>query len=303
MKNEAKLRNSCSIIFDLKVSVIIVNYNVKHLLEQCLHSVLKAASGLQVEVWVIDNASTDDSKTYLPPKFPEINFVWNQENLGFSKANNQAMSQVSGDYVLFLNPDTVLPEDTFQKCISFFEQHESCGALGVRMVDGSGSYLKESKRGFPTPWVSMCKILQLHRLFPQSKWFAKYYEGHLSEFESNRVDVLSGAFMMLSRASLQKVNGFDERFFMYGEDIDLSYRIQQVGLYNYYYPEITIIHYKGESTAVKSSFYFNNFYGAMELFAKKHFGHSKVGLFFLLTGVKLAKVFAQIGNSFRKQNR
>lgn len=300
MKSEAKPRNSWSICFGLKLSVIIVNYNVKHLLEQCLQSVLKAAVGLDVEVWVVDNASTDDSKNYLFPKFPEVNFVWNAENVGFSKANNQVLHQVTGEYVLFLNPDTVVPEDTFRKCLSFFETHENCGALGVRMVDGRRRYLKESKRGFPSPWVSLCKMLQLHRLFPHSAWFAKYYEGHLAESQSNRVDVLSGAFMMLSRKALQKVKGFDERFFMYGEDIDLSFRIQEAGFFNYYYPEITIVHYKGESTSTKSSFYIHHFYGAMELFAKKHFGHSKLPLFFILTGIKIAKFLARIGSFIRK---
>jgi GT2 family glycosyltransferase len=256
--------------------------------------------GLDVEVWVVDNASTDDSKNYLSPKFPEVNFVWNSENVGFSKANNQVLHQVTGECILFLNPDTVLPEDTFRKCLSFFETHENCGALGVRMVDGGGGYLKESKRGFPSPWVSLCKMLQLHRLFPHSAWFAKYYEGHLPERQSNRVDVLSGAFMMLSRKALQKVKGFDERFFMYGEDIDLSFRIQEAGFFNYYYPEITIVHYKGESTSTKSSFYINHFYGAMELFTKKHFGHSKLPLFFILTGIKIAKFLARIGSFIRK---
>ena len=300
MKNEAKPRNSWSISFGLKLSVIIVNYNVKHLLEQCLHSVLKAALDLDVEVWVVDNASTDDSKNYLSPKFPEVKFVWNEANVGFSKANNQALSDTSGEYILFLNPDTVLPEDTFKKCISFFETHENCGALGVRMVDGSGRYLKESKRGFPSPWVSLCKMLQLHRLFPQSARFAKYYEGHLPEMQSNRVDILSGAFMMLSRKALHEVKGFDERFFMYGEDIDLSYRIQQAGFLNYYLPEITIVHYKGKSTTPKSAFHINHFYGAMELFAQKHFGHSKAGLFFILAGIKIAKFLARIEGLIRK---
>ncbi|MFM7223231.1 MAG: glycosyltransferase family 2 protein [Bacteroidota bacterium] len=281
-------------IFGLKLSVIIVNYNVKRLLEQCLHSVLRAASGVEVEVWVVDNASTDDSKADLPPKFPEVKFIWNTVNVGFSKANNQVLPQATGEYILFLNPDTLLPEDTFKKCISFFEQQENCGALGVRMIDGSGKFLKESKRGFPSPWVSLCKMLQLYRLFPQSETFAKYYEGHLPEWQSNRVEVLSGAFMMLSQKALQKVQGFDERFFMYGEDIDLSCRIQEAGLFNYYFPEITIIHYKGESTAVKSLSYINHFYGAMELFAQKHFNDSKVELFFLLSAIKIVKTFAQI---------
>ena len=300
MKNAVKLRNSWSIRFDLKLSVIIVNYNVKHLLEQCLHAVLKAASGLSVEIFVVDNASTDDSNTYLPPKFPEVKFVWNEVNVGFSKANNQVLSAASGEYILFLNPDTNVPVDAFQKCISFFEQHERCGALGVRMVDGNGDFLQESKRGFPSPWVSFCKLSRLHRLFPHSRVFAKYYEGQLPENETNIVDVLSGAFIMLSRNALHEVKGFDERFFMYGEDIDLSYRIQQAGFLNYYFPEITIVHYKGKSTSPKSAFYINHFYGAMELFSKKHFAHSKVGLFFILTGIRFAKILAYIGIKLRK---
>ena len=188
MKNAVKLRNSWSIRFDLKLSVIIVNYNVKHLLEQCLHAVLKAASGLSVEIFVVDNASTDDSNTYLPPKFPEVKFIWNTVNVGFSRANNQVLSATSGEYILFLNPDTIVPEDTFEKCISFFEHHERCGGLGVRMVDGNGNFLQESKRGFPSTWVSICKLSRLHRLFPASRVFAKYYEGHLPENETNIVD-------------------------------------------------------------------------------------------------------------------
>lgn len=300
MKNAVKLRNSWSIRFDLKLSVIIVNYNVKLLLEQCLHSVLKAASGLSVEVFVVDNASTDESKSYLLPKFTTVKFVWNEANVGFSKANNQVLSDTSGEYILFLNPDTKVPEGAFQKCISFFEQQERCGALGVKMVDGNGNFLQESKRGFSSPWVSFCKLTRLHRLFPHSKLFAKYYEGQLRENETNAVDVLSGAFMMLSRKALKEVKGFDERFFMYGEDIDLSYRIQQAGFYNYYFPEITIVHYKGKSTSPKSAFYINHFYGAMELFSKKHFGQPKIGLFFILTGIKVAKLLARIGSLIRK---
>ena len=294
MRNQLKLRNSWTILFALKVSIVIVNYNVKRLLEQCLLSVQKAIAGIEAEIFVVDNASTDDSKNYLTPIFPNVKFRWNETNIGFSKANNIVLPEATGDYILFLNPDTVVPEDALQQCISFFETHGDCGALGVRMVNGKGQFLKESKRGFPSPLVSLSKMIGLHTLFPHSHLVAKYYEGHLPEHEINRVDVLSGAFMMLSRDALKIVKGFDEQFFMYGEDIDLSYRIQQGGLQNYYFPTVTIVHYKGESTAAASSFYIHHFYGAMDIFAKKYFSQSKVGLFFILSGIKLAKSFAQL---------
>ena len=255
---------------------------------------------MEAEVFVIDNASTDDSKSYLTPKFSNVKFIWNENNVGFSKANNMVLSEATGNYLLFLNPDTLVQEDCFEQCISFFETHTDCGALGVRMINGKGEFLKESKRGFPSPWVSFCKMIGLHTLFPKSRLFAKYYEGHLPEHEINQVDVLSGAFMMLSKEALKAVQGFDERFFMYGEDIDLSYRIQQAGLQNYYFPKTTITHYKGESTSASSSFYINHFYGAMTLFAKKHFTQSTFGLVFLLMGINIAKSIAQIRLFFKK---
>lgn len=294
MRNQLKLRNSWTILFALKLSIVIVNYNVKCLLEQCLLSVQKAIAGIEAELFVVDNASTDDSKNYLTPRFPNVKFRWNETNIGFSKANNMVLPEATGDYILFLNPDTIVPEDALQQCISFFETHHDCGALGVRMVNGKGQFLKESKRGFPSPLVSLFKMIGLHRVFPNARFVAKYYEGHLAENQINCVDVLSGAFMMLSRDALKIVKGFDEQFFMYGEDIDLSYRIQQAGFQNYYFPTVTILHYKGESTAAASSFYIHHFYSAMAIFAKKHFNQSKVGLWFILAGIKLAKTFAQI---------
>jgi len=223
-----------------------------------------------VEVWVIDNNSTDGSIEYLQPRFPFVQFIKNSVNQGFSRANNQGLQKAQGKYVLFLNPDTILPEDAFTNCIAFMESTPDAGALGVQMVDGTGQYLKESKRGFPSMWVSFCKMSGLTRWFPTSKIFARYYMGHLSNQEVNKVDILSGAFMMVKKAVLNKTGGFDEQFFMYGEDIDLSYRLQQAGHFNYYFPHCTIIHFKGESTR-KDSKYIRQFYKAMVQFVQKHF--------------------------------
>jgi GT2 family glycosyltransferase len=224
----------------------------------------------QVEVLVVDNCSTDGSVDWLRPQFPFAQFIANTENVGFSRANNQVLGKCRGKYVLFLNPDTILPEDCFQQCLSFMEAHPDAGALGVHMIDGSGRYLPESKRGFPTPWVSFCKMSGLTRLFPTSRWLASYYLGHLSPTGIHQVDVLSGAFMWIRKGVLDKTGGFDERFFMYAEDIDLSFRIQQAGYVNYYLPAPAIIHFKGESTR-KDKRYIKLFYTAMIQFVQKHY--------------------------------
>jgi GT2 family glycosyltransferase len=239
-------------------------------------SMVNGESG--VEVLVVDNNSTDGSIDYLQPKFPFVQFIANKENVGFSKANNQLLKQAAGKYVLFLNPDTILPEDGLKTCLQFMESHPQSGALGVRMIDGSGRFLKESKRGFPTPGVSFCKLSGLTKIFPASKLFARYYLGHLKEKETHEVDVLSGAFMFVRKDVLDKTGGFDERFFMYAEDIDLSYRIQQAGYKNYYLPECTIIHFKGEST-IKDGRYIKLFYQAMIQFVRKHFRGGMSGLY------------------------
>jgi hypothetical protein len=198
--------------------------------------------------------------------------------MGFAKANNQALKQASGRYVLFLNPDTIIPEDGLTTCISFMESHPDAGALGVRMIDGSGNFLRESKRGFPSPWASFCKMSGLTGFFPSSRLFARYYLGHLSENEQQVVDILSGAFMLVKKEVLDKTGGFDEQYFMYGEDIDLSYRIQQLGYKNYYLPDCIIIHFKGESTR-KDSRYIKLFYKAMIQFVRKHFTGGLSGLY------------------------
>ncbi|MCB0557406.1 MAG: glycosyltransferase [Lewinellaceae bacterium] len=266
----------------MKLSVIIVNYNVKYFLEQALLSVRRASRGLAVEVWVVDNNSVDDSVPMVQEKFPEVKVIANKHNPGFSIANNQAIRQSSGEYVLLLNPDTVVEEDTFEKCIGFMDAHPEAGGLGVRMIDGSGKFLPESKRGFPSPWVAFCKTVGLSRLFPASRLFNHYHLGYLEEHEVNEVEVLAGAFMMLRRSVLDEVGLLDEAFFMYGEDIDLSYRIIQAGSKNYYFPETSIIHYKGESTKKGSLNYVKAFYTAMIIFARKHFRGEKARLFVLM---------------------
>lgn len=255
----------------MQLSVIIVNYNVQSFLEQCLISVLEAGKNIDMEIWVVDNNSVDNSLDMLSDKFPQVKVIANKENVGFAKANNQAMRIASGQYILLLNPDTVVSADTFEKCIAFMDQTPDCGGLGVKMVDGKGRFLPESKRGLPTPKVAFYKIFGLSALFPKSKKFGQYHLSFLPEDQIHEVDVLAGAFMMMRKTVLDKVGLLDETFFMYGEDIDLSYRITSGGYKNYYFPNTKIIHYKGESTKKSSVNYVLVFYKAMSIFAKKHF--------------------------------
>ncbi len=269
------------------LSIIIVNYNVKHFLEQCLYSVQNAIASLPAELIVVDNNSTDNSIDYLAPKFPSAHFVVNKENVGFAKACNQGLQLSKGKYILFLNPDTIVPEDCFQRCVSFFESHPDAGALGIRMLDGSGKFLKESKRAFPSPMTSLFKLFGLSKLFPHSKTFSRYHLGHLDEKDSNEVDVLAGAFMMVKKEALDKVGNFDETFFMYGEDVDLSYRIQKAGYKNYYFAGSSIIHFKGESTRKGSMNYVRMFYKAMSIFVGKHYGGSRAGFFNFLIHIAI----------------
>lgn len=231
------------------------------------------------EIIVIDNNSTDYSYAFFQNKFEEVNFIWNKTNEGFAKANNQALKIASGEYILFLNPDIIIPEDCFEKCIFFIKTQKNNCALGIKMLDGSGMFLKESKRAFPTPITSLYKLSGLARFFPHSKVFAKYHLGYLSENENHEVDVLAGAFMMIPKKILVVVGGFDEEFFMYGEDVDLSFRIQKAGFKNFYFAESSILHFKGESTKKGSLNYVKMFYNAMSIFVKKHYGSTKAGLF------------------------
>ena len=268
--------------FSLKLAVIIVNYNVRHFLEQALLSVRKASEGLSVETWVVDNNSVDDSVAMVQQKFPEVRVIANRENVGFSTANNQAIRLSTAEYVLLLNPDTVVQADTFQKTLDFMDSRPDVGGLGVRTIDGTGTFLPESKRGFPSPWVAFCKAFGLSALFPKSPLFNRYYLGYLSEFENHEIEVLVGSFMLMRKSVLDKIGLLDEAFFMYGEDIDLSYRIVKEGFKNYYFADTTIIHYKGESTKKGSLNYVRVFYGAMIIFAKKHFQGQQAASFIAL---------------------
>jgi GT2 family glycosyltransferase len=282
------------------LSVIIVNYNVKYFLEQCLCSVGKAIEKIEGEVFVVDNNSTDGSIEYLQSKFPGVKFIANNENEGFGKANNKALSLAKGKYILFLNPDAIVAEDSFEKCISFLESNKNTGALGVKMIDGSGTFLKESKRGFPSAWTSFCKLCGLTALFPHAKTFSKYYLGNLSEKENQVIDVVSGAYLFVRKGTLDKTGGFDEQFFMYAEDIDLSYRIQQSGFLNYYFSETTIIHFKGESTK-KDLRYVKLFYKAMDQFVKKHSGKSALYSAMIEVAFWLRAGITMFGNLFSSQ--
>ena len=263
----------------MKLSVLIVNYNVKYFLEQCLHSVMKASLNMSTEVIVLDNNSVDGSVEMVRQKFPKVHIISNIENVGFSKANNQAIKIAQGEYILLLNPDTVVEEDTFSKIVDFMDAHSDAGGLGVKMIDGSGRFLPESKRGLPTPTVAFYKIFGLSALFPKSKTFGKYHLGYLDKDEVHEVEVLAGAFMVLRKSVLHKIGLLDEDFFMYGEDIDISYRIIKAGYKNYYFPETRIIHYKGESTKKSSVNYVFVFYNAMIIFARKHFSRKNAELF------------------------
>jgi O-antigen biosynthesis protein len=266
----------------MKLSVVIVNYNVKYFLEQCLHSVRSAARNIDCEIFVVDNNSVDGSLQMVEEKFPEVKLIANQDNRGFSRANNQAIKIARGEYVLLLNPDTIVEEDTFEKIIRFMDEHPDAGGLGVKMVDGKGKFLPESKRGLPKPAVAFYKIFGLSSLFPKSKVFGHYHLTYLHPDEIHQVDVLSGAFMLIRKTVLDKIGGLDEEYFMYGEDIDISYRITQEGYKNYYFPQTRIIHYKGESTKKSSINYVLVFYQAMIIFAKKHFSQKNARLFSLL---------------------
>lgn len=251
------------------LSIIIVNYRVRYFLELCLYSVFRATADIHTQVIVVDNNSGDDSVETLKPLFPAVHFIRNQVNKGFAAANNEGLRKARGEYVLFLNPDTILPEDYFRVCFAFLRDKPEAGGLGVRMIDGSGQFLKESRRGYPSPWVAFCKMSGLSALFPRSRRFAGYYLGHLPENGTHRAPVLSGACLLIRQKVLDAVGSFDERFFMYAEDIDLSFRMEQAGYQNYYTAGTTVIHFKGESTQ-KDGRYIRQFYKAMSQFRRKH---------------------------------
>jgi len=266
----------------MDLSVIIVSYNVRYFLEQCLISVLKASEGISCEIFVVDNNSEDDSCTMVAERFPGVKLIKNSYNAGYAKACNQALRLSKGEFVLLLNPDTIVGENTFRRCIDFMRAHEDAGAMGVKMINGKGKFLKESKRSLPVPLTAFFKMTGLSRLFPSSPLFSRYYMANTGENETAEIEILTGAFMLIRRKVLDKAGLFDENFFMYGEDIDLSYRILKAGYKIYYYPEEKIIHFKGESSKkfpVNATIYF---YKAMLVFAEKHFGKKDIILFHLL---------------------
>ncbi len=285
----------------VKLSVIIVNYNVKHFIEQCLFSVIKASETFNCEVFVVDNNSVDGSVTLIKEKFPQVKLIENKVNTGFSVANNQAITLAKGEYILLLNPDTVVQEDTFTKVLHFMNENQNAGGLGVKMLDGQGNYAPESKRGLPTPAVAFYKMVGLSKLFPQSKKFGQYHLTYLSENEVSEIEVMSGAFMLMRKTVLDTIGLLDETFFMYGEDIDLSYRITKAGFKNYYFPETQIIHYKGESTKKRSINYVVVFYKAMAIFSRKHFRGSHAFWFdFLIHIAIILKAGMAMGTNFIK---
>lgn len=287
----------------MELSVVIVNYNVKHYLEQCLHSVFASQGVGEMEVFVVDNCSSDGSIPYLRERFPQVHYVENAENVGFARANNAAISQACGRYVLLLNPDTIVTSHTFADCIALLDARSEVGGLGTYMLRTDGSFALESRRGLPTPFVAFCKMSGLTKLFPQSRLFGRYYMCYLDEHEVNDIDVISGAFMMLRREAIDKAGMLDETFFMYGEDIDLSYRLLKAGYTNCYIPS-PILHYKGESTEKSSFRYVYTFYKAMQLFFNKHYRH--YGLLISLpisAAIWTRSAFAYLGNKLRHGKR
>ena len=266
----------------MDLSVVVVSYNVRLFLEQCLNSVIKAFGNLSCEVIVVDNNSTDGSCSMITDTFPSVRLISNNINAGFSAACNQGIRISAGEYILLLNPDTVVEESAFSRCISFMKEHPLAGAVGVMMVNGKGRFLPESKRAIPTPAAAFFKLTGLSRLFPGSGIVNRYYLGQTGMSETTEAEVISGAFMFLKKTSLYTIGLLDESYFMYGEDIDLSYRLLKAGFKNYYFPEVRIVHYKGESTGkgeVKTTVYF---YRAMLIFVNKHYSHGQYRPFLFL---------------------
>lgn len=282
----------------MKLSVVIVNYNVKYFLEQCLHSLEQAAMGIDHEVIVIDNASTDGSTEYITARFPKVKWMACRENNGFSKGNNIAIAHAKGEYILMLNPDTIVTKEAIEGCIAFMDNNADAGACGVYMLRTDGTFAPESRRALPTPFVAFCKMSGLSNLFPKSRTFGRYYMQYLDKEETNPIEIISGAYMMLRHKTIKKTGALDEDFFMYGEDIDLSYRILKSGYRNYYMP-LRILHYKGESTNKSSYRYVHTFYRAMQLFFKKHYSHySLIVSLPINIAIWTRALLAYVGNQF-----
>lgn len=275
----------------MQLSVIILNYNVRFFLELCVLSVQNAIQNIDAEIIVIDNKSQDDSCSMMKQRFPNVKLIENKENSGFPKGNNAGVAVAKGEYICILNPDTVVAEDTFTKALAFAKKQKNIGIVGVKLIDGTGNFLPESKRGIPTPFVAFTKITGLYKIFP--KTFGKYYAQHLSENETGQVEILVGAFMFMKRDLYNEIGGFDENCFMYSDDIDLSYMALKKGKSNYYFHETSVIHYKGEST-IKDGAYMKRFQEAMNFFYIKHFQVSFLFSIFMKIGIvffSLVKMF------------
>ncbi|TJY32948.1 glycosyltransferase family 2 protein [Pontimicrobium aquaticum] len=277
----------------MDLSVVILNYNVRYFLELCLHSVKAATASIDAEIIVVDNNSADDSCNMVKQLFPEVILIENKENLGFSKGNNQGVAIAKGDYVCILNPDTVVSEDVFFKLLEFSKTKENLGIVGCKLIDGSGMFLPESKRNIPVVKVALQKIRGNS---------ANYYANHVQENEVAKVEILVGAFMFMKRTVYNQLKGFDEDYFMYGEDIDLSYKAIKAGFNNYYVGTTAMIHYKGEST-LKDTNYAKRFYGAMQIFYKKHFKSNIVFDVFVWLGINLAYLFRKNPNKVKKVSK
>ncbi len=266
----------------MQLSIIILNYNVRYFLELCVLSVQSAIQNLDAEIIVIDNNSPDDSCEMMKQRFPNVKLIENKENSGYPKGNNIGVAIAKGEYICILNPDTVVAEDTFTKVLAFAQKQKDIGIVGVKLIDGTGNFLPESKRGIPTPFVAFTKITGLYKIFPKA--FGNYYANHLSENETGKVDILVGAFMLMKRNLYDEIGGFDEDCFMYADDIDLSYMVLQKGKSNYYFHETSVIHYKGEST-FRDGTYMKRSREAMNFFYKKHFKASFLFSVFMELGI------------------
>ena len=284
----------------MQLSVIILNYNVRYFLEICVLSVQNALLEIDGEIIVVDNSSQDGSCEMMKERFPQVKLIQNKDNIGFPKGNNVGVAQAKGEYICILNPDTVVAEDTFVKVLAFAKAQHDLGIIGCKLIDGSGKFLPESKRGVPTPWVAFTKIMGLYKLFPKSKLFGKYYAGHLEQNQTGKVEILVGAFMVMKRELYLKVGGFDENCFMYSDDIDLSYVVSKTGKVNYYFHETTVIHYKGEST-IKDGTYMKRFQEAMNFFYKKHFSTDGLQSLFFTFFMKMGIIFFSLIKKFQGQ--
>lgn len=279
----------------MQLSIIILNYNVRYFLELCIDSVIKATKNIDAEIIVVDNNSPDDSCAMIRERFPQVTLIENKENSGFPKGNNIGVAAAKGEYVCILNPDTVVAEDTFTSILRFAGTQNNLGIIGCRLIDGKGNFLAESKRGVPTPFVAFTKVAALYKIFPKVEVFNRYYMSTVGEFTLAKAEILVGAFMVMKRSLYLEVGGFDEDCFMYSDDIDLSYLVLKTGRDNYYFPETSVIHYKGEST-VKDGTYMSRFRDAMNFFYKKHFKVSatfnimmKMGSYFFMISKKKKK--------------